>query len=110
MAGYGGSDTFVFNTALNAATNLDTVSDFSHADDTFHLDNAIFTQLGANGAMNAAFFHNGAAAADANDYIVYNQSTGALFYDANGNGAGGAVQFATLSTKPALLADDFIVI
>ena len=47
---YGGNDTFVFNTALNAATNLDTVTDFSHADDTFYLDNAIFTQLGANGA------------------------------------------------------------
>jgi len=110
LTGFGGSDVFVFNTALNAATNLDTVSDFSHADDTFNLDNAIFAQLGANGALNPQFFKAGAAATDANDHIVYNQATGALFYDSNGNGAGGAVHFATLVTKPALFADDFVVI
>jgi Ca2+-binding RTX toxin-like protein len=52
----------------------------------------------------------GAAAADANDYIVYNQTTGALFYDSNGSGAGGAIQFATLTNKPTLTASDFVVI
>ena len=36
--------------------------------------------------------------------------TGALFYDSNGNLAGGSVQLATLTTKPALTFADFIVI
>jgi hypothetical protein len=36
--------------------------------------------------------------------------TGGLFYDANGNGAGGAIQLATLTNKPALTASDFVVI
>ena len=107
-----GNDTFVFNTALNASTNRDTI-DFRNSsgnNDSFQLDNAIFTKLGANGALNAAFFKVGAAAVDANDYIVYNQSTGALYYDSNGNAVGGMIQFATLINKPVLTAVDFVVV
>ena len=47
LTGGANNDFFVFNTALNASTNRDTVSDFSHADDTFRLENAVFTKLGA---------------------------------------------------------------
>jgi Ca2+-binding RTX toxin-like protein len=60
-------------------------------------------------ALNPAFF-KAAAAADANDYIVYNHATGALFYDSNGNGVGGAIQIAALINKPVLTASDFVVI
>ena len=105
------ADVFVFNTALNAAANRDLVTDFSHVDDTLQLENAIFTKLGAGvHALNPAFFHVGAAAADANDYIVYNQGTGVLSYDANGNAAGGAIAFAFLANHAALAANDFLVI
>ena len=56
----------------------------------------------------------GTAAADANDFIVYNNSTGALYYDADGSGATAAVQFATVysaGTTPATLnAAEFMVI
>ena len=47
---------------------------------------------------------------DANDYIVYNQANGVLFYDANGNGAGGVIALAVLSNRPVLTASDFVVI
>jgi Ca2+-binding RTX toxin-like protein len=105
------ADIFVFNTALNASTNRDIIADFSHADDTFQLENAVFTKLGAGvHVLGAAFFRAGAAAADANDYIVYNRATGVLSYDANGNAAGGAIAFAVLVNKPVLAADDFVVI
>jgi len=111
LTGGVGNDIFVFNTALNAAANRDIVTDFNHVADTFQLENAIFTKLGAGvHPLNAAFFHVGAAAADANDYIVYNQATGLLSYDVNGNGAGGAVAFAILTNKPVLAANDFAVI
>ena len=87
------------------------ITDFNHINDTFQLENAIFTRLGAGvHALNPAFFRAGAAAADANDYIVYNKATGALFYDDNGNGAGHAVMFAILTNKPVLAANDFQVI
>jgi Ca2+-binding RTX toxin-like protein len=110
LTGGVGNDIFVFSTALNAATNLDSISDFNSANDTFHLDNAVFAKLTAVGGLNAQFFKAGAAAADGNDFIVYNQATGALIYDSNGNGAGAAVQFATLLNKPVLTAADFVVI
>src|SRR6478736_8246192 len=101
LTGGAGLDKFVFDTKPGAA-NRDVVTDFNHVQDTFQLDNAVFTKLGHTGPLKAGFFHLGAAAADADDHIIYNKATGALIYDANGSAAGGAVQFATLVNKPAL--------
>jgi Ca2+-binding RTX toxin-like protein len=109
LSGGAGLDKFVFNTKPSAS-NRDVVTDFNHVQDTFQLDNAVFTKLGANGGLKAGFFHLGTAAADADDRIIYNKATGALIYDVNGSAAGGAVQFATLLNKPALQANDFVVI
>ena len=91
------NDFFVFNTAL--AGNKDTITDYYAPQDTFRLENAIFTRLGAGvHALSPPFFKAGAPT-DANDYILYNKASGALFYDVNGNGAGGAIQFAVLPTS-----------
>ena len=110
LTGGTGNDVIVFNTALSGAANRDIVKDFSHVDDTFQLENAIFTKLTAAGPLSPAFFRAGAVALDANDHIVYNQANGVLAYDVNGNGAGGATAFAVLVNKPALAANDFVVI
>ncbi len=96
LTGGGGNDFFVFNTALNATSNVDSILDFNVAQDTIRLENSIFTALGA-GPFTAGMFNTGAAATQADDRIVYNSTTGALIYDSNGNAAGGAIQFATLS-------------
>ena len=106
--GGAGADAFVLNTAIGAA-HIDKFQDFSVADDTIWLENAIFTKFAATGALNAGFFRVGAAAADANDHIIYNSATGAVFYDSNGNAAGSAVQIATLSAGLALTSADFLV-
>jgi Ca2+-binding RTX toxin-like protein len=66
--------------------------------------------LGGAGTMNASFFRLGAAALDADDHIVYDSTTGALFYDGNGSAAGAVLQFATLPARPLLSAGDFVVI
>ena len=110
LAGGAAGDVFVFDTAPNASTNRDVVADFSHVDDSFHLDNAVFSKLTATGTLNANYFHAGAAAADGNDYIVYNSANGALYYDADGNGAGSAIMFAVLANREALTNSDFGVI
>jgi Ca2+-binding RTX toxin-like protein len=110
LTGGAGLDTFRFETAPNALTNLDTITDFSLADDTIELENGIFKALIATGALNAESFKSGAGvitAADANDYLIYNTTTGALYYDANGSKTGAAIQIATLTTKPLLTASDF---
>ena len=110
LGGFGGADTFVFNTALGAA-NVDTIADFVSGTDKVALDDAIFGGgIGTPGAFNANAFFAGSAAHDADDRIIYNSATGQLFYDADGNGSGAAVLFATLTGAPALAASDFQVI
>ena len=114
LTGNGGNDAFIFDTKLSASANVDRITDFSNFfgnDDTIRLDDAIFTDLSL-GALNASFFKANSAgvATDSNDRIVYNTSTGALYYDTNGNTAGGAVQFAILSTQPLITASDFLIV
>lgn len=72
----------------------------------------IFTQLTGIDALNAGNFAANAsgAAQDANDYIFFNRTTGLLSYDADANGAGAAVAFASIVSLAAITAADFIVI
>jgi Ca2+-binding RTX toxin-like protein len=102
-----GNDSFVFNTAPGAA-NVDTIEDFSVADDNIWLENAIFTGLVA-GTLAASAFQTGTAAADALDRVIYNSGTGALLFDSDGTGANTAVQFATVSAGLAMTNADFFV-
>jgi Ca2+-binding RTX toxin-like protein len=112
LTGGSGNDLFRFDTVLNASTNVDTITDFATGVDDIQLENAIFTSLTATGGLNAGYFIGGAgvtAAADANDYLIYDSTTGALYYDPDGTGAAAATQFATLSTGLGLSAGDFVV-
>ncbi|MDR7154998.1 serralysin [Sphingobium xenophagum] len=108
LTGDTGADIFLFANALGA-TNVDTITDYSVSADTIHLDDAIFTGL-ALGTLTAAAFHIGTGAADANDRIIYNSATGALLFDADGNGAGAAVQFASISTGLAMTNAEFVIV
>jgi Ca2+-binding RTX toxin-like protein len=108
LYGQGGQDYFMFTTALNASTNVDRIGDFSVADDRIWLDDAIFQAL-SPGALSASSFTTGAAAADSDDHIIYNDANGWLSYDADGNGAQAQIHFATLNAHLALAADDFYV-
>jgi Ca2+-binding RTX toxin-like protein len=106
--GYSGSDVFVFNTALNAATNHDVITDFNVAADTIHLENAIFTLLTASGTLAAGLF-GVFGAQDASDVILYDQANGNLYYDSNGLVAGGQTLFADVTNGLALTNLDFFV-
>ena len=110
LVGGDGNDKFLFNTALNAATNVDTITDMTAGIDIIRLDDAHFVGIGAVGVLNADAFHIGAAAADAEDRIVYNSATGQLFFDSNGNAAGGSTLFANLIPGLALSNTDFNVV
>ena len=113
LTGGAGTDFFVFNAALGL-TNVDQIVDFIVVDDTIRLENnGIFTALTTTGTLAAANFAANAAgtAQDANDYIIYNSTSGELFYDADGTGAGSAaIRFATLTPGLALTNLDFQVI
>jgi serralysin len=112
LNGGAGTDIFLIDTAFGAG-NLDTVQDFSVVDDTVQLENAIFTALLLPGALAASQLRAGAGtstAADADDFVLYNSSNGALFYDPDGIGAVVATQIATLGVGLALTAADFSVV
>lgn len=119
LSGGTGNDVFVFNTAPGA-TNVDTITDFSPNvngnNDTIWLAGSVFTGLGAtNATLNAAAFRQVTTATlgqvDATDRIIYNSTTGALSWDADGSGANfQAVQFAQLNPNLNLTNQDFRVI
>jgi Ca2+-binding RTX toxin-like protein len=120
LTGGEGKDHFVFNSVLSTATNLDTITDFNVADDTIRLENDTFAQLTVRGTLNVDHFYASATAgnddhgADGDDnYILYNTSTGALYYDADGNGSSSsAIQFAQIgsSTHAGLTHLDIVII
>jgi len=107
LTGGAGGDAFRFDTALNGVNNVDDITDFSVPQDTIFLDRAVFTAIGSNGALAAAAFVTGAAAADASDRIIYNSATGDIFYDSDGTGAAAQILFATVDPGLALTNSDF---
>jgi Ca2+-binding RTX toxin-like protein len=109
ITGGAGSDTFVFNSISGA----DTIVDYTVADDSIQLSKAIFTGLGDIGALSSDEFVSGAgltAAADETDRIVYDTTSGNLYYDADGSGGDAAVQIATFTGTPDLLSSEFAII
>jgi len=111
LTGGAGTDTFVFNTALNASTNRDTITDFSHTDDTIQLSKSVMSALGALGTLSANDFKFSTQTLDTSDRIIYNQTSGALFYDADGSGRSAAVQIALLNSLPTGIDNtDFVII
>jgi VCBS repeat-containing protein len=123
LTGGGGNDNFVFDTTLNASTNVDRIEDFdAGGSDKIRLDDDIFAALGpvgSNTTLSAANFAanvGGDAAAGpggSDDFILYDTATGNLYYDADGNGAGGKILFATLTlsgVSGTVDSTDFVVI
>ena len=110
LRGGAGADSFVFNTATGSG-NVGVIADFSLADDVIALDSAIFTALAVGTPLDAlAFLANDTGrAATADQHILYETDTGRLFYDADGNGAGGRHLFATVAPGLALGHTDFLV-
>ncbi|WP_298282376.1 hypothetical protein [Novosphingobium sp.] len=104
-----GKDLFVFDTALGGG-NIDAIQDFNVVDDQFQLARSIFMGLAAGSTLSSAEFYTGSAANDSSDRIIYDSATGALYFDADGNGAGSQIQFASLATSLALTNADFLLI
>ncbi|WP_308218638.1 M10 family metallopeptidase C-terminal domain-containing protein [Ciceribacter sp. RN22] len=112
LVGGAGADAFVFNTTPNSSSNVDTITDFSVADDTIWLENAVFATLTTTGTLASSAFYASTAgvAHDSNDRIIYETDTGNLYYDSNGSAAGGGVMFAHLKAGLDLTYQDFLVI
>ncbi len=103
-----GADTLIFG-----GVGVNTVATYSVADDSIQLSKAAFAALGVVGALTAAEFESGpalVAAATAAGRVVYNTTSGALYYDADGTGGGAAVQIGAFTGAPALVLGEFSII
>ncbi len=107
LIGGAGADMFAFTAALGAG-NIDSLVDFLGGTDKVGLASDIF--VGVAGGVTAGSFVLATVAADADDRVLYDQATGRLFYDADANGAGVAVQFAQLAAGTVLSAADFTIV
>ncbi|XPM52951.1 MAG: calcium-binding protein [Leptolyngbya sp. IPPAS B-1204] len=112
LTGNDGTDFFVLNAP---GQGIDTIADFQVGQDKMRVSAAAFggglisgTTITANQFRAAA---GATTAISAEHRFIYNSTTGALFYDADGNRTGfGTVQIATLTTKPLLSHSDIVVI
>lgn len=106
LTGGGGADTFVMRRPLGLG-HVDTITDFTVGEDGIALNAAGFS-LPA-GALAGAAFHLGAAAADADDRILYDPASGALLFDPDGSGSAAAILFASLTPGLTLDATAFTI-
>src|SRR3954469_4449958 len=109
VRGGAGQDSIAFHEY--GTVNADLLSDFDAGWDNIQLDAAVFTNIGPTGRFAAGdgrFYSAPGATAghDADDRIVYNPTTGELYYDGDGNGPGGAELIATIANHSALASTD----
>src|SRR5262249_17465260 len=102
-----GTDRFLFDSPISGGGNIDLVADFDAATETIELAGTVFTGL-SPGRLDAAHFSLGNASGTG-PQIVYDDASGALYFDSNGANPGGSTQFATLAGAPHLAASNFLV-
>ena len=118
LTGGAGADLFRFDTALNATTNVDQITDFTPTTSTtttdrIQLENTgagLFTAITATGTLAATAFVRAAAFTTSAQRIRYETTSGSLFYDADGSGSAQAsILFATLNPGLAITNAQFTV-
>lgn len=108
LTGGTGADNFRFNSPNEG---VDQITDFSVVDDTIQVSATGFGgELIAGGAIAANQFVIGASPQHTSDRFIYNQQTGAMFFDKDGLGGANQTQFATLSTGLAMTNNDIFVL
>jgi len=115
LAGGSGRDFFVFDTAPSLF-NVDKITDFDGSEnDKIQLNQNLFKGVTHIGALNPDEFHAAAGAKsahDASDRVIYDTTSGKLYYDPDGSGGISAVQVALLGSTnhPTLIYTDIQII
>ena len=109
LYGRSGADTFVLSEL--SSSSFDTIADFNSSDgDTIGLRNTIYHLLPfIEGELQASAFRaNGTGLAeDADDRLIYNTTSGELFFDSDGTGSFSSYKLAVLTGIPTLTAASF---
>jgi Ca2+-binding RTX toxin-like protein len=109
LTGGAGNDAFRFAGAYAAAGEMDVVRDFVHGADHIELEYYYFAAIGS-GTFDAANFVAGTHASTTSQHVIYNQTNGILYYDADGSGAGAQIAIARFDGHPVIDAGDFVTI
>lgn len=113
LTGGAGADRFYFTEPTDG---VDQITDFNRhqgdkillSSDTFAV--RVFTPRSANQSeipLDSKLFHLGSEAQNSNHRLIYDQSNGKLFYDADGKGGMAKVLLAKFDNNPSLSAGDF---
>jgi serralysin len=118
LTGGAGAEIFRFASLLNAATNVDRITDFTPTTsatttDRIQLENTgagLFTALTTTRTPATTAFVSGTDFTKADQRISYESITGSLFFDSDGTGPQASILFATLATGLAINNTHFQVI
>jgi serralysin len=103
LLGGTGNDQYRYN---GGETGVDRILGFTSGQDRIALASAGFAQTATIAFVSGA----GAVANSANSTFLYDPTTGMISYDADGNGAGAAVQLAQVDIGATVVAGDFIFV
>jgi len=112
LIGAFGADTFVLQ---KSQASRDKISDFAHGVDHLGVSESLFGELdGPSLGFADRFLANTDGSAmnggTVDTRFIYDQTTGYLYFDADGSGALRGVVIAILTTAPVLDAGDFLII
>jgi serralysin len=99
LQGGAGGDQFRYE---GGETGMDRILDFVSGSDKIALSGAFFTPTGT------VAFATGTEATSASSTVLYDPTTGIVYYDDDGNGAGAAVALAQLNAGQTFTAGDFL--
>jgi Ca2+-binding RTX toxin-like protein len=105
LTGGAGSDTFRFG----GNTETDRITDFVSGTDRIELDSKLYKTL-TPGGLDSSVFLLGAAATTAAQRLIYDQTKGALYYDADGSGRIAPILIGLFDNLAAVVAGDFTVV
>lgn len=117
LFGHGGHDTMTGGAGYDAfdfwttdPTSSDVITDFATFDDMIVLNDDVYgLPLGELSASAFKVIGHGGGTVDATDRVLYNASTGQLYFDRDGSGAQPAILLATLTNHATLNAWNFFV-
>jgi Ca2+-binding RTX toxin-like protein len=106
LRGGQGADFFYFF-VTPADADSDRIKDFGVGHDKILLEHTVFLEIGKS--LRKSEFRLGAVAQDSDDHLIYDRSSGKLYYDADGDGANVQNLIAIVSGAPAIGHGDFVI-
>ena len=110
LFGGNGKDIFVFN---KPNEGIDKINDFVLADDRINICQSGFggaSVVGNTGVLDPSLFVIGSSATTASQRFIYNDKSGALFFDIDGLGGNNQVRLAQFVGNPALTNASFSIV